>query len=138
MISGADKQGLITCGRMGRWSGWRTLYHDDGTHLKPSEIEFHGPVAYILAVPRRRSEKHTLYVGSTNNLKTRLYGHSYGDDTTWRAFDEVWENGYKVWYSVHTTRSIWQARRIEENTRSEWWLYPLNDIGNPTRNVQPS
>ncbi len=121
---------------MGRWSEWRPLYHDDGTHLKPSEVEFEGPGTYILAVSRGRSPKRTLYVGSTNDLKTRLYSHSHGDDTTWKALDNAWANGYKVWYQVHTTRSAKRARRLEENTLYEWWNYPLNILGNPVKKVR--
>lgn len=119
---------------MGRWSEWRLLYHDDGSNLEPSEIKFEGPGAFIVAVSRGRKRKHPLYVGSTDDLKTHLYGH--GNDGTWKALHRVWENGYKVWYSIHTTRTAKKARQLERNTRSQWWLYLLNIIGNPTRRAR--
>lgn len=118
---------------MGRWSEWQPLYHRDGSNLTPSEIPDVGPAAYIIAASRGRSEKHSLYVGSTSDLRTRLYGHSYGDTTTWKALDKLWQNKYQVFYSFHAARTARVAHRLEENTLSEWWLYPLNILGNPTK-----
>ena len=119
---------------MRRWSEWRLLYHDDGSNLRPNEIEFEGPGAFILAVSRGRRKKYPRFVGFTDDLKTEFYGHS--DIGTRNALHRVWENGYKVWYFIHTTRTAKKARQLERNTRSQWWLYPLNGIGGPKRGVR--
>ena len=116
---------------MGRWSAWRPLYHDDGSSLKPNEIEFEGPGAFIVAASRGRKKKHTLYVGSTDDMKTGLNGLDNG--ATAKALHAVWENGYRVWYSIHTTQTARKAKRLERNTRSRWWLFPLNMFDNLTR-----
>ena len=119
---------------MGRWSEWRLLYHDDGSDLEPNEIKFEGPGAFIVAASRGRKKKHTLYVGSADDLRTGLYGDGRG--TTRKALRAVWENGFRVWYSIHTTRTAKKARVLERNTRSRWWLFPLNMIGSPTRKLR--
>ena len=116
---------------MGRWSAWLPLYHDDGSNLRPNEIKFEGPGAFIVAVSRGRRKRHTLFVGFTDDLKTKLYGH--GNDGTWKALQRVWENGYKVWYYIHTTQTARNAKRLDRNTRSRWWLFPLNMNGGPTQ-----
>jgi predicted GIY-YIG superfamily endonuclease len=118
---------------MARWTTWASLYSTDGSNLKPSEIPYEGPGAYKFAASRGRGEKHTLYVGHTGDLNGRLYTHSHGDDTTWKALDKLSDNGYKIFYSVHTTHTVWQAQRLEQNCQKEWWLYPLNILGNPTK-----
>ena len=97
---------------MDRWSEWRPLYHVDGLNIKPSEVEFEGPETYILAVTRGRSPKHTLYVGSTNDLKTRLYSHSHGDNTNRKDLANARTNGYKGWYQVHMTRTAKRPRLL--------------------------
>ncbi len=118
---------------MARWTHYAPLYHPDGTNLKPSEIPYDCPGAYIIAVARGRGEKRTLYVGHTKNLRSRLYTHSSGDEGTWKALERVVGNGYRVFYQVHTTKTTWQAKRLEEHTLWQWWLYPLNIQGNPLK-----
>jgi predicted GIY-YIG superfamily endonuclease len=108
------------------------LYNAEGENLKPSEIPYEGSGAYMFAASRGRSEKHTLYVGSTKNLKQRLYSHSYGDNI-WKSLEKLQDKGYRLWYRVHATSAVWEAQRLEENALTEWWCYPLNTLGNPTR-----
>lgn len=118
---------------MGRWSSWRALYDTNGDIRPPSAFsDFEGPGVYIFAARRGRGERHTLYVGSSKDVAQRLYQHGQGDNI-WKQVDKLWENGYKIEFSVHLTRSRKQALALEKSTLSDWWLYPLNILGNPTK-----
>ncbi len=118
---------------MGRWSDWAPLYNSDGSPLKPSQIPFEGPAAYVIAASRGRGDKHTLYVGHTGDVRYRLYSHGRGEANTWKALENLRDNGFNIFYSIHSTDTVWAAKRLEENTQSEWWLYMLNILGNPTK-----
>lgn len=110
------------------WTYWKKLANK--TDYYSNDIEYLGPAVYELGVRGKYKKIITpVYVGETNNLKTRMTTYATTGSHLRSYANKYWRMGYTVFFRFQYADSKKKAKKLQDELLKKYGLerYPWNN-----------
>lgn len=110
---------------MGKWSNWKKIAKGDNYFI--DDLNYKGPSCYELSIRKwiYFDENKRMYVGETNNEKSRIYKYAHDGSHISHFIEEVLENGYALFYRSQKKKTKADAKKMQDNLLKKF-NYPWN------------